>query len=248
MTDELSERFQGLRHSGTGDWDEVLRRAGKRRGRRRLVVAVAAGALALAVPTAFALHGSVIDFLQSEPAPARLVQEFERMDEGAPPHLDNRVVYGQTRKVFVRILDDGKEWTLWVAPNRKGGYCTALVREGQRGGFGCLWADRPPVSHAVAIAGPITSGGVIEGGPFLVSGSVEIADAQAVEIEYEDGSLESQALTWVSEPIDAAFFLFDVHRPHWQQGSRPERLVVRDADGQELFAEPLKPLLPPVER
>lgn len=133
MTDELHERFQTLQREVDGDWGDVLRRAAKRRGRRRMVVAAAlAAVVAVVAPTALALRGSVIDFFESEPAPPSMVLDFERMDEGAPPHLDNKVIYGQTRKIIERRISDGRVLTLWVAPNRRGGYCMALAGPRQR--------------------------------------------------------------------------------------------------------------------
>jgi hypothetical protein len=237
MTDELHERFRLLQRSGDGDWSEVLRRAGKRRSRSRLALAAALAAfVGLAAPTALALRGSISDFFESEPAPRRMVLDFARMDEGAPQHLDNRVIYGQTRKIFEREIDGGQVLTLWVAPNRRGGFCTALVGPRHPGGFGCLW-ERTPLAPTVEVGGPITSEGVITGGPFLIWGSVGIDGAETIELHYEDGALDTDPLTWVSEPIDAAFFLFDVSRPHLEKGHQYERLIIRDGKGRELHSE-----------
>lgn len=239
MTDQLQPRFDLLQHTRDGDWADVLQRAGKRRSRSRLLLAVALATLvALAAPTALALRGSIVDFFESEQAPRSMVVDFERMDVGAPPGLENRIVYGQTRKVLERRIDDGQVLTLWVAPNRRGGYCTALVGPRHPGGFGCVWADRPRLSPSIEVRGPIKPEGV-QGGPFLISGSVGIDDAETIELHYEDGAVVSQELAWVSQPIDAAFFLFDVPRQHWAEGHQYDRLVVRDEDGDELLSERL---------
>ena len=81
--------------------------------------------------------------------------------------------------------------------------------------------------------------GDITRGPFLVWGTVGIDDAETIELHYRDRGVESQPLTWVSKPIDAAFFLFEIGRAHWESGDQYERLVVRDGKGGELHSEML---------
>lgn len=230
MNDLLQTRFEPLRDDSQGDWRDVMRRVGKRSRRRRLTIAAALvfGAVLIA-PAALALRSTITDFFQSEPAPQRLVVDFERQDVGAPPGLNNRVIYEQTRKIFERELANGQSLTLWVAPNRRGGYCTALVGPRRRGGFGCLWKERQPISHGIEIRGPE--------GPFLISGSVANEQAETIELHYQDGEVDRQALVWVSSPIDAGFFLFDVPREHWAKDHQSERLVLLDAEGRELYSK-----------
>lgn len=239
MTDELHERFQRLQDTGAGDWGDVLRRAGKRRGRRRLVAAAAFAAIvALTAPTALALRGSIVDFFRSEPAPKRVVLDFAGLDADAPPGLETGVIAEQTRRILHRRGYDGRELTLYVAPSRKGGFCTYL--EGGMAGGGCGPGYSVPVAPAIGIRGPITREGVIRGGPVVISGSVQIADADAIELRYEDGAGDRQRLTWVSQPIGAAFFVFDVPPAHWNGVHQPKELVVFDADGRTLRTEPLR--------
>lgn len=249
MSDLLEARFNRVQNDSEGDWHDVLRRAGRRGRRRRLAVASAVllGVIVL-VPAALALRTTIIDFLQSEPAPRPLVLDFAAQDVGAPPGLENRVIYNETRKIFDRTIDGGQVLTLWVAPNRRGGFCMALVGPRHPGGFGCLWAKRAPLSPTTEIRGPITRGGVIKGGPFLIWGTAGIDHAETIELRYQDGAVENQPLTWVSKPIDAAFFLFDIGQPHWQEGHQPDRLVLRDGKGSELWSEPVRFRLPLVPR
>jgi hypothetical protein len=237
MSDPVEARFEKFRTDSQGDWNDVLRRVRGRGRRRRLMVVgtVVLGVIVL-VPTALALRTTIVDFFQSEPAPHRLVIHFARQDVGAPPGLDNRVIYGQTRKILEWKLANGKTMTLWVAPNRRGGFCTAYVEQGRRGGFGCLWEKRPPISPAIGVRGPK--------GPVLVSGSVGNDQAETIELHYQDGDVNRQTLTWVSKPIDASFFLFDVPEQHWDKGHQFDRLVLRDAEGQTLHSEALTLRLP----
>ena len=115
MNDFLETRFEKIRDDSEGDWPDVLRRVSKRGRRRRLTVLGAAvlGVVVL-VPAALALRTTFIDFFQSEPAPQRLVLDFARQDVGAPPGLENHVIYEQTRKIFERRIDNGQVLTLWV--------------------------------------------------------------------------------------------------------------------------------------
>jgi hypothetical protein len=245
MSDSLDVRFDRIRHDRKGDWQDVVRRAGGRRRRRRLAVAtVLAAVVALGAPTALALRGSVVDFFQSEPASNQLVLDFARMDVGAPPGLENHVNYAETRKIFERKLANGTRLTLWVAPNGRGGYCTALVGPHNRGGFGCLWEKRPPISPGIGVRGSISPEGVIRGGPVLVSGSVGHDQAETIELHYRDGDVDRQTLTWVSSPIDAGFFLFEVPQRHWGKDHQFDRLVLRDADGRALYSEAIALHLP----
>jgi hypothetical protein len=41
-------------------------------------------------------------------------------------------------------------------------------------------------------------------------------------------------IVWVSAPIDAGFFLYEVPRAHWQAGHRLSELVLEDVNGKEL--------------
>jgi hypothetical protein len=236
MTDELQQRLQRLQHSGDGDWGEVLRRAGKQRGRRRFVMAaVLAGVVAVAAPTALALRGSIVDFFQSDPAPREVVLDFARLDIGAPRGLETEVIAEQTRKILVHRGYDGRVFTLYAAPSRKGGFCTYL--DGVGGG-GCGPAYSVPVAPAIGIRA-LTPDGAIHQGPAVVSGSVGLDDADAIELRYEDGTADRQTLTWVSKPIGAGFFVFDVEPAHWPRDHQPKELVVLDSDGRTLRTEPL---------
>jgi len=241
MTDHLEERFERIQRPGDGDWADVLRRAERRSGRRRLVLVAALGAVvALGAPTALALRGSLVDFFQSEPAPQRVVLDFAQLDVGAPPGLETEVIAEQTRKILEQPGYDGRAVMLWVAPTRKGGFCMYL----DHGGSGCVPPHSVPVGLSIGIRGPITPGGVIRRGPVLISGSVSLAGADAIDLRYEDGTADRQRLTSVSKPIDAAFFVFDVEPRHWNGNRQPKSLVVVDAEGRALRTEPLHFVLP----
>jgi hypothetical protein len=41
-------------------------------------------------------------------------------------------------------------------------------------------------------------------------------------------------LVWVSKPVETAFFVYGVPRPHWRAGRLPTTLTLRAANGKEL--------------
>ena len=56
---------------------------------------------------------------------------------------------------------------------------------------------------------------------------------QLVEL-FSGGEPAPAPVTWVSAPIDAGFFVYELPKEHWQAGHRPTALVLEDADGNEL--------------
>jgi hypothetical protein len=248
----LEDRFRQLA-SGVErpDWPDVLRRAEAQAPlRRRTVLALALVALgAVAVPTALALRSTVVDFFAAEPAPNRIEEDFARLDVGAPPEMSPHVIPEQTRKVLETTLPGGGRLVLWVAPTRKGGFCTQLEElkpngASGGGGGGCSPANAPfKLAPGLSIAGPITPEGVIRGGPVIVSGQVRIADAESIEIRFTDGTSTSVPVVWVSEPIDTGFFVYPVPRERWNEG-RPTSLAARSATGEVLAERPVPFELP----
>jgi hypothetical protein len=227
--DELGERFANLRHPPDDpDWLEVRRLA--RRGRRlrprfALAVAVAAAAVVAAAP-AFGLGGKLVRIFESgEPAPAPIERSFAALDADAPPGLATGVVASQTRKI---VLPGNV--SLWLAPTRRGGFC--LFVEG--GGGQCDAARALKFWPTFSIGGDFSHQGVIENGPVLIDGSTTLNDAASVEVQFEDGSSVTIPVVWVSAPIDAGVFGYQVPAAHLRVGARPTLLILRDANGNEL--------------
>jgi hypothetical protein len=229
VTDELAERFAALTHPpDDSDWPEVRRLARPLRPRRpRLVLAAAAVALgaALAAP-AFGLGGKLVRLFESgQPAPPRIQRSFASLDAGAPPGFRTGVVAAETRKL---ALSQGV--ALWIAPTSAGGYCLFVAG----GGGSCNTRRALEFWPTFSIGGRFSHHGVIRSGPVLIDGSTTLKDAATVEIRFEDGASETVPVVWISEPIDAGFFGYDVPRSKWAVGHRPMLLVLRDADGHEL--------------
>ena len=226
--DELGERFANLRHPPDGqDWLEVRRLARSgRRLRRRFALAVAAAAVVVAAAPAFGLGSKLVRIFESgEPAPAPIERSFGDLDADAPPGLETGVVASQARKI---VLPGNV--ALWIAPTSKGGFCLFVAG----GGGQCDTARALEFWPTFSIGGDFSPQGVIESGPVLIDGATTLNDAASVEVRFEDGSSVTIPVVWVSAPIDAGFFGYEVPLAHLRVGARPTLLILRDVNGDEL--------------
>jgi hypothetical protein len=212
----------------TPDWAGVRRRVERlRRRRTRLAVALAATALLVAVP-AIAVATGEIDFWSAEPAGPRAELIFREMDRRRPPGAAPMGIT-DARKILTRTFRSGLltrgTWTLTVGLRKDGGFCTFL--EGPRGG-GAQCASAPP-------GGLSLSGGSVDKlNDAVAYGAVDHPDAAYVELRFRGGRVKRTELTWVSQPIGAAFFMEQV--PVW---GKLRYVVVRDADGNRLASSKL---------
>jgi hypothetical protein len=231
----LSARLGELLVStGEPDWTDVRRRArSRRRSRRARLGAVAAAALlaVLAATPALGLRGHIVQFFASgEPAPAKVETSFAQMDVAAPPGMAPGVIAGETREVARWPLSTGKTSVLWVAPTRSGGFCM----EWSDAGGGCDRDRQGDFAPGLAIPGEIAPPGETQKPPVLVTGETLLHDAASVEVQFADGDEARVPVTWVSPPIDAGFFLYELPASHFEVGHLPTVLVLQDAKGQEL--------------
>ena len=226
--------------AGEPDWADVRRKAQRLTTRRhglRMGTGVAAALVAvLAATPAFGLRGQLVElFSGGEPAPAPVTKDFSEIDVAAPPGMATGVIAGEARDVLEVPLSTGKTAVVWVAPTRSGGFCT-FVSENRHtmGGGGCDRDRAGRFAPGLSIPGPISPQGEILEPPVLFGGDTLIQGAASVKVEFEDGSSASAPVTWVSAPIDAGFFVYELPKEHWQAGHRPTALVLEDADGNEL--------------
>jgi hypothetical protein len=90
------------------------------------------------------------------------------------------------------------------------------------------------LAPGLAIDGPISPNGEILAPPVIFEGDTLIHGAATVEIRFEDGGSARTPVVWVSPPIDAGFFVYEVPEAHWKAGYRPVALVLEDGNGNEL--------------
>lgn len=76
----------------------------------------------------------------------------------------------------------------------------------------------------------------IGGDPYTISGHVDAEWVSAMEIRFADGSHVQPKITWVSEPIGAGFFAYEV-----EPGRTPEAVVALDEDGDVVTEAPVSP-------
>jgi hypothetical protein len=239
----LAARFAGLEASaGESDWAEVRRKARGLAARRlALRIGTAAMIALLTVLAATPALGGVRErivklFASGDPAPTRVVEDFAELDVGAPSGMAPGVIAGEAREVMEVRLSTGKTAILRVAPTRSGGFCRALSATGGggAGGGGCDRDRSIPFSPGLMIPGPISRDGRILKPPVVIVGHTLVPEAAKVEIRYQDGEVSDSPVVWVSPPIDAGFFIYEVPERNWGVGHRPSTLILQDADGHEL--------------
>lgn len=219
--DFLAERFRAVMNQrDDSDWLEVRRRAQKR-SRRWLLIPAAAALAVLVVGSAFALYRELVDFVSAEPAPERVVVQFGQMDARGSIGFGPRVDAGEARKITEAVID-GRRRTLYVAPTADGGFCWMWTTVSGSCGRTSV-APRPDPISASWLSSP-------GGGPARLTGHIRDPAITRVRLEYEDGERSEIPFVWVSKPIDAGFFIFEVPATHLQVGRRGKTLLGLDDD------------------
>jgi len=196
--------------------------------------------LVLLATPAFGLRQALLDlvgrenvsFEQSEPAPLVVKRDFADLAIGAPPGMNPEAIPNQTRRV---IFDTGqRKQELFVTPTKRGGFCYTL-----KGRFGGCQrnegaADRtPPLTLTYAA-------GAKPGEPVRVShvgGTILDARVTRVTIEFGDGHETDVRFVWISSPISAGFFAYDLPRDRQEKVRGPRSVVARAEDGAILHRD-----------
>lgn len=200
-----------------------------RRTDARVLVLVAALVVggALAAAPAFGWRTfRALSFFEREAAPPQRQVDFAAMSSGAPAGMDPAVIPDQTRKIQDAPFG-GAVHTLWVAPTKLGGFCY-LWTPGI-GGCNSRGVERldavGELSLPPGVAGPhisenatkeqilsaMRAGHDLAIVPRWIVGYVkDSGGASAVAIRFRDGTTVHPQVTWVSQPIDAGFFAYDV--------------------------------------
>lgn len=220
----LATRFAAVANPlDDSDWLDVRRRAESRRKRHWLTLPVAAAVGVIFVGSAFAFYGRVVDFFSAEPAPERIVIEFDKLGavvRGAG--LGPNVISSEARKITSLVVD-GEPRPLYVAPTSDGGFCWQWHFVGK---CGRIRPDEPSVGTGW-LQGE-------HGGARLVFGHVLDSSIQRLELEYEDGLRTEIPLVWVTAPIDAGFYQFEVPPEHLLVGHRTALIRALDEGGNEV--------------
>jgi hypothetical protein len=247
--DQLVDNCAGAR----GDWNDVLGRSGiavapppprRRFASRRALVFAAVLAFLLVILFATPAFGLLRDWIgrkdvrfNGKTAPFVIKKEFADMSLGQPESWDPQVIASESRRVVV-YKAFGKEYPLYVAPTRKGGFCWTIV------GMGGSCASSRPRSYPGEPAGNVNSYllGVVSGMQRVpgtrsqfhgeLSGTVFAENAASLRVEYEDHSFVQVPFIYVSKPINAGFFFWGRPSGHRRVGTRPLAVSVRDSHGK----------------
>jgi hypothetical protein len=227
--DLLAERFAALTNMlDDSDWKEVRRHA-RPVPRRALAIPVAAALAVVIGGSAFAVYREMVDFFSAAPAPERIQRDFdflrEHTAEASAKFGGPRFTTEGPAREAMRVQIDGEVRSYWVVPTREGGFCTRLHFL-----VSCMTPEQRQVKIGAGIgAGGLTAGD--SGGFDWIKGSVSDEAVQEVELLYQDGERVQLPFVWVSAPIDAGFFAYDVPEPHEQPGRLAGAVIGRDADG-----------------
>jgi hypothetical protein len=208
------------------------------RSRRRALVVVAVGLAVLTAAPAFALQRELVDFFSAEPAPERIQLDFAFLREhtaetsakfGGPSYTPE----GTAREVLTVMLD-GERRPLSVAPTQEGGFCYRLHF------YGSCRSPADPWSKISA--GGLSNAEGVQGSAWIV-GSVVAPEVQEVVLVYQDGERARLPFVWVSPPVNAGFFAYEVPDEHRVPGHVTAALLGLDRDRNEVARHclPLSP-------
>ena len=148
--------------------------------------------------------------------------------------MDPGIVPNAARKVTVVTLADGPH-TLWVAPTKSGGFCVTWT-----GLWGGCRSRQAPAALPAPGSWDLRSwdlGMTVQqehGATTRLGGSLLAPDAVRLVVDYEDGASDEIPFTWVSPPIDAAFYVYEVPTEHRAFGHRAAVLRAVDANGEDV--------------
>ena len=191
-------------------------------GRRILTVLAAGASAALCASTAPAA------------SPARTVIAFANASAGpdtAFASVQRRYRFGVTIAARARRIAalhlNGRDHVLLVAPTAEGGFCTSL--SGLYGATGC------PLTAVVrgdqGVLAPDLIGDA--SGPIMFNGYLTFPNAARLRVTFEDGERATIPFVWVTSPIRAGFFLYDL-TAHRHAGHRPAFVTLFDGHGRQL--------------
>ncbi len=230
------------------DWADVTRRSQrlrKQHSRRQglLVVAgvlIAALAAVMIATPAWALVRDVLPFWgqPSAPSSAKVVfSHMNRVPRGTPAGMSPQAVSGDAREIE-RATIGGETKTLWVAPaTGRFDFCWiwgpelmgSCGRSAQPLGVGFTTIPpHDPSQPARTTNIPANSGYPENGVPLWVVGSAISPTVSDVVIRFSDGSSVRPRIVWVSAPINAGFFAYDI--PADQQSSKDHATEVDSYD------------------
>lgn len=243
----LEERFAPLRLEGEAvDWRMISRRARRGAKRAAMLTAGAVAAIAVSAP-ALGWHRTIINWLQADGASRKVQIQFAQLGVGAPPGYELGIEHEEARTVR-SVTHAGKRYVLSVAPTKGGGFCFWW----KRGAMSCRQKRTPPPgvperskdlnSFRLGATWMTDEKGVIQS----VAGNLIGSDAEQLFATYADGERVEIPVTWVSEPIDAGFYIYFTPAKHQRTGKHMTALEATTSGGKVVARETWE-LTPPDE-
>ena len=198
--------------------------------------------VALLATPAFGIQGSSstcsagsTSLLASRPSAPNLVKkQFLDLPLGAPAQFSPQINAAEARVVATFSIA-GHPRKLWIAPTRQGGYCYTF--ELSFGGCRRTLADRSiggKGQFGVTWQGGSSRLGVNESIVTRVGGDLTAPAAAKITASYADGSSAEIPFVWVSSPISAGFYSYDIPRAHWTKQARLRALTLFAGNGRRL--------------
>jgi hypothetical protein len=215
----------------------------------------------LVVAPAFGLIRGVIPFFDAPKAPQPVQVEFASMNTGAPAGMSPRAIADNTREIG-QFSFAGRMHTLWVAPTKQGGFCFEWI-----GGWGGCTAPTPDpltwngdlvippgvpapsmptqsqLSHVAASVMAADVAAMLKARslavPTWINGYVNASDAQDVVIKFSDGTTVHPPIVWVSKPIGAGFFSYDVPAKYRTEANHLVTVAALTAAGDMVKEQPV---------
>ena len=179
------------------------------------------GVFGLVIAAASALGHPIVDFKSAPRGPRAVVNDFGSLKVSAPPGMAFGGLLPAEARGVTSVVIDGKRHVLWVAPTKQGGYCDH---------WSGLIADCRIDPHVVkrVLFSRLYSAPRGQRALVVVGGSFVQSNVARLELEYQDGSAAEIPFVWVTEPINAGFYLFKVPRSHWAKGHGPRGVRLYD--------------------
>lgn len=234
----------------------------RRRSRRRRAVSLVAAAVGvatiLAVTPAWALVRDVLPFWNQPPAPRSVQVDFDQsLDVGAPAGMSPEADAADTREIMQADFG-GKTHTLYVSPAKNGGYCFE-------------WTDAAGGCHTTGNEFPLGVSATIvpahdasqppqtvipkgerqdlmqTGVTYWLTVDATSPEVSGVVIRFSDGSTVRPQITWVSAPIDAGFFAYEVPNDEQSADNHVIEVDAYAANGNLVEKQQMSPMTSPVQ-
>ena len=221
--------------------------------RRWPVIAIGAAAVLAAIlvaTPAWALVRDVLPFWGQPSAPQSVKVDFSTLNSpAAPPGMNPEADVANTREVMQADFG-GKTHTLYVSPAKNSGYC--FIWSDSAGGCNTN-PDKFPLDVSATIVPPHDSSQP----PQTVIPQSEMRDLHQhgvtywltvdaasptvtnVVIHFSDGSTVQPEVTWVSAPINAGFFAYEVPNDKQSATDHVTQVDAYDAHGNLVEQQPM---------